>query len=191
MIIQQPNEFFKCVARGVRYASEKYGGKEFALEYGGNEMAGYHTGPAFHVGLLVGSRHSHLDNAGYSYDQKALREGIKLTPEKVAKQLIKEEQWRQILTSLVICLFARGIYTPPVVVKALKVMGYNFTEDDLYKVGRKILVMKYEFKIREGINIKNIKFPQRVLETPTPHGTLSEEFLKRATELYLELLNMT
>ena len=190
MIIGQPNEFFKCVARGVRYASEKYGGKEFALEYGGNEMAGYHTGPAFHVGLLVGSRHSHLDSAGYSYDQKALKEGVKLTPEGVAKQLIKEEQWRQVLTSLVICLFARGIYTPPIVVKALKVMGYDFTEEDLYKVGREILVTKYEFKIREGVNVKDIKFPRRVLETPTPHGTLSEEFLKRATELYLEMLGV-
>jgi len=190
MIIKQPNEFFKSVARGVKYASEKYGGKEYALEYGGNEMAGYHTGPAFHVGLLVGSRHSHLDSAGYSYDQKALKEGIRLTPEGIAKQLLKEEQWRQILTSLVICLFARGIYTPQVVLKALYVMGYEFTEDELHEIGKKILILKYKFKVREGFNVKDIKFPQRILETPTPHGRLSEDFLKKAAELYLEMLGI-
>ena len=36
----------------------------------------------------------------------------------VATALVKEERWRQVLTSLVICLFARGVYTEDVVLKA-------------------------------------------------------------------------
>ena len=189
-IVKQPNDFYRAVARGVRYASEVYGGRDFALEYGGNEMAGYHTGPAFHVGLLMGSRHSHLDSAGYSYDQKAFKEGVRLTPESVAEYLVSEESWRQVLTSLVICLFARGIYKPPIVVRALWVMGYDLTEDDLRRIGRDILRMKYEFKVREGVDLRDLRFPRRVLETPTPHGKLSEGFLRKAAELYLEKLGV-
>jgi len=43
----------------------------FALAFGGNEMPGYHTGPACHLTCLTGARHRHLDSAGYSLDQKA------------------------------------------------------------------------------------------------------------------------
>jgi len=56
---------------GLAKATEVYGGKDFALVYGGNEMAGYHTGYAFTLGQTVGARHSHLCNAGYQYDQSA------------------------------------------------------------------------------------------------------------------------
>jgi len=38
---------------GLAKATEVYGGKDFALVYGGNEMAGYHTGYAFTLGQTV------------------------------------------------------------------------------------------------------------------------------------------
>ncbi|MEM4032848.1 MAG: aldehyde ferredoxin oxidoreductase N-terminal domain-containing protein, partial [Zestosphaera sp.] len=69
-LVTQPNDFYKTLAAGVKKASEVYGGSEFALVFGGNEMPGYHTGPGAHIGYLIGLRHSHLDNAGYSVDQK-------------------------------------------------------------------------------------------------------------------------
>ena len=70
-IVSQPNDFYAALARGAEYASQHYGGADYALAMGGNEMAGYHTGPACYVGYLAGARHSHLDNAGYALDQKA------------------------------------------------------------------------------------------------------------------------
>ena len=36
------------------YATKKYGGMEGAMAIGGNEVSGYHTGPASIVGQLVG-----------------------------------------------------------------------------------------------------------------------------------------
>ena len=96
------------------HAAAVYGGADFALTFGGNEMPGYHTGPGCHLGYLTGARHSHLDSAGYSLDQKAGAKGETLTPEGVAAGLLEEERWRQVLTSLVICLFARGMYTPDI-----------------------------------------------------------------------------
>jgi aldehyde:ferredoxin oxidoreductase len=56
-------------------------------------MPGYHTGPACHLGYLAGARHSHLDSAGYSLDQKAAAKGEALTPDGVATALLGEERW--------------------------------------------------------------------------------------------------
>ncbi len=185
-IVDQPNEFYQALARGAEYAASKYGGEEFALTFGGNEMPGYHTGPAAYVGFLTGARHSHLDSAGYSYDQKMFKAQETPTPEKIAEQLVKEESWRQILSSLVICFFARNIYKPEIVVKALKTMGYDFTVEDLNKLGREILKKKYEFKFREGFDPNKLRIPKRILETPTPHGKLTEEEIRKAANLYFE-----
>jgi len=40
LIIEQPNDFYQALARGVEYASSRYGGQDFALAIGGNEMPG-------------------------------------------------------------------------------------------------------------------------------------------------------
>ena len=187
-IIYQPNDFYKALAKGVEYASSIYGGKDFALSFGGNEMAGYHTGPGAHIGLLIGMRHSHLDNAGYSLDQKILTKE-KITPEQLAEKLILEEEWRQILTSLVICLFARGIYSPDIVSQALAIMGYDLSFEDMQNVGREIYKKKYQFKVREGFSLDRLRLPKRVFEIPSPTGKISKEFVNDAIKYvkkYLE-----
>jgi len=98
-IVSQPNDFYRALARGAEHAAALYGGLDFALTFGGNEMAGYHAGPATHLGYLTGARHSHLDSAGYSLDQKAGAKGETLTPAGVARGLLEEERWRQVLTA--------------------------------------------------------------------------------------------
>ncbi len=184
LIVEQPNDFFKALSRGVDYASSKYGGSEFALAFGGNEMPGYHTGPAAHVSHLVSSRHSHLDSAGYSLDEKANAAGKKLTAEGIADSLLTEEKWRQILSSLIICYFARGIYTDDVVVKALRTLEYQSTPEDLMELGSSILKAKYNFKTREGFSFAKLRIPARIFETPTPSGKLSEKFIRDSIRLY-------
>ena len=185
-IVAQPNEFYMDLAKGVEYAASKHGGLDFALAFGGNEMPGYHTGPAAHVGYLTGSRHSHLDSAGYSVDEKAVTSGKKLEAEEIGKTLFEEECWRQILSSLVVCFFARGVYTPEVVVKALNVLGYNLNIEDLRGIGREILKSKYRFKVREGFNLEKLRIPKRIFEVETPHGFFTEDFVRKAVKVYRE-----
>jgi len=182
-IAAQVNEFYETLGKGVTYTSSKYGGKEFALAFGGNEMPGYHTGPATHLGFLIGSRHSHLDNAGYNIDQKALAKISKLTPEEMIDKLIEEEAWRQILSSLVICFFARGIYKSELISKAFKTIGKEFNEKKLKKIGLKILKEKYRFKKREGFIIKNLEIPERIFQTETPSGKLSKEIFNEGLKI--------
>lgn len=177
-IVTQPNEFYRAAARGVDALAAKYGGADFALSFAGNEMPGYHTGPACHVGTLVGSRHSHLDNAGYSIDQKLMVKKA-LTPGDLARELVKEESWRQILSSLVVCFFARGIYTPEVVARALRVAGFELDPAGLTALGESIYREKVRFKIREGFDFDTLRIPKRILETAAPVA-IREDFLRQS-----------
>jgi len=147
-------------------------------------MPGYHTGPAAYVGYLTGARHSHLDSAGYSLDEKTI--GATPSPEKIAEELFKEEVWRQVLSSLVVCFFARRVYSPEKTAKALSAVGVERSEKELASLGEKILAEKYDFKLREGFNPENLRVPRRITETPTPHGKISEETIKRAVSFYVE-----
>jgi len=183
-IVGQPTDFYRALARGAEHAASIYGGAEFALALGGNEMPGYHTGPACHIGYLTGARHSHLDSAGYSLDQKHAREGVEPTPESIATALLGEERWRQVLTSLVVCLFARGVYDRETVLQALSCAGYDWTGDDLEQLGVEILRRKYSFKRREGFELSALRIPQRIMETPSPAGPFDETFLRRAIAHY-------
>ncbi len=178
-IVDRSNDFYKALGRGVEYASSVYGGESFALAFGGNEMPGYHTGPAAHLGVLIGARHSHLDNGGYATDQKTLVKQ-KMTPRELVDSLIDEESWRQILSSLVVCFFARGLYSPELVIRLLAVAGFDLSEDDLRRIGRDIYNEKYRFKIREGFAFNSLRIPERIFETPSPVDSLNERYLRDA-----------
>ncbi len=180
-IYEMPNEFYKNLAMGVEHASSVYGGKEFALAFGGNEMPGYHTGYAAHIGYATGLRHSHLDSAGYSLDQKVKD----YTPEEVVDRLIAEECWRQVLSSLVVCFFARGIYTAEIISKAFKPLGVEMNEEELKKIGEEIYREKLKLKLDMGFDPGKLRFPKRIFEIESLHGRLEEEFINKAMSHYI------
>ena len=188
-IVKQPNMFYEALASGVEIASERYGGGEYAMAFGKNEMPGYHTGAAAHIGHLVGSRHSHLDTAGYSLDQKILK-GQDMNDEETVEALLGEEAWRQVLSSLVICFFARGLYTHELVVKALGTAGHKIDEEGLNRLGLEILREKNRFKIREGFDPWNIRIPLRVFETESARGMIREETIREAIKSYFEKMEL-
>ncbi|MBO3798718.1 MAG: aldehyde ferredoxin oxidoreductase family protein [Candidatus Brockarchaeota archaeon] len=189
-IVSQPNEFYSNLAKGVEKAALKHGGMDFALSFGGNEMPGYHTGPAAHLTFLTGARHSHLDSAGYSIDEDNAKTGIRMTPRQIAEALFKEESWRQVLSSLVVCFFARGVYKPETVLECLKTVGFNpdISLEDLSRIGVETLKSKNEFKAREGFSHRDLRIPGRIFETETPLGTLEEEFIGEGIEEFFRLL---
>ncbi len=182
-LVSRGNEFYALLGRGVAAASERYGGREFALAFGGNEMPGYHTGPASHLGYLFGARHSHLDNAGYSVDQKNLGKGP-MPPEKLASALVEEEEWRQVVSSLVLCFFARKLYTEDIVARALRCCGFDLGPDRLKELGREILRDKYAFKVREGFDPRAESLPERIYQTPAPGGAIDRDYVAAAAAAY-------
>jgi len=188
-LARQKGEFYQILGKGVSFAASVYGGEEYALAFGKNEMPGYHTGPATYIGYICGARHSHLDNAGYSVDQKP-EEKFPETPEKIAEELYEEEAYRQILSGLVVCFFARGLYTREIIQEVLSVCGIPMTVEELDTLGRSILAEKYRFKVREGFSLEpeSIPIPKRILELPSGRGEINEEVIRRGIARYKELL---
>jgi aldehyde:ferredoxin oxidoreductase len=178
-LMARSNEFYDALANGVEQASGVYGGEEFALSFGGNEMPGYNTGAAAYVGYLIGARHSHLDNAGYSVDQKQKE----LSPKQLIEALISEEQWRQILSSLVVCFFARGIYSPELIEKSLACTGMDIAKEEFSTLGETILGEKFVFKKREGFSFDNLRIPQRIFQIETPRGKISADYIQQCIAL--------
>ncbi len=181
-IVKKKNEFYSALAEGVEVASEKYGGQNFAMALGKNEVPGYHTGPASIIGLTVGVRHSHLDNAGYSIDQKAAKKN--LSPEEMVDAIIQEDDSRGVYNSLVGCLFARGVYSTENIIEALGSVGIEKTEEELEVLGRKIFDEKYRFKKREGFDLAAARIPRRFYETISTMGMVDPETIEMMMEIY-------
>lgn len=183
-IVEMPNKFYQTLAKGTAAAAAEYGGGDFAVNLGGLEIAGYHTGPASIVGQMVGVRHSHLDNGGYSIDQKASSQ--QLNEEQMVDKLIYEDYWRMINNSLVCCLFARGVYGEQNIVDALASVGIEKTRKELDAMGREIFLAKYEFKKREGFDIDKLTIPGRFFGTISQMGMLKEYTIQQMIKLYRE-----
>ena len=171
-IAKRKNEFYINLGRGVRHASEVYGGEDFAMHIAGNEMPGYHTGYGSLTGAAVAARHSHLCNAGYSIDQ-SMKEGD-LDPEKIAESLLKEEIERCMLNSLVMCLFSRKVYDRATILSAFAAVGEELTDEDLSATARRNYATKLRIKKALGFDLKDVRFPKRFFQTPTMHGVLNE-----------------
>jgi aldehyde:ferredoxin oxidoreductase len=188
-IVKQPNEFYRSLALGVEHAASKYGGLDFALDYNKVEPAGYHTGPLFHASLAIGARHSHLDAGAYSMDEKLVSSGgTPPPPEEAARLIIEEESWRQVLNSLVLCLFARGVYSKQLVEKALKALGYTIDSAKLTELAQAIYLEKHAIKFLEGFDPEKTRIPKRITETPTPLGHITENYLKAIIAYYAKLI---
>lgn len=181
-IVKAPNEFYGALARGVDYAAKKYGGLDYAMALGGNEVSGYHTGPASIVGQLVGVRHSHLDNAGYAVDQKAVKKPM--DAEMMVDELIKEDNSRGVFNSLVGCLFARGVYTEENIIDSLGTVGIVKTKDDLMELGKRIFEEKYKFKVQEGFDLSKVRVPRRFYETVSAAGLVTPETVEEMLRIY-------
>lgn len=179
------NPFYVTLARGVGAAAEKYGGKEFAVSLGKNSPAGYHTGYAFVVGTLVGARHSHLSNAGYSIDQTAMVK--KVSVEQMVGFLVEQEDWLNVLNSLVACYFSRSVYAKEFAVRALAAVGIQRTEDELMRLGKEIFHNLYNFKLREGFDITKEVIPKRLLETESPVGRLDPKAIEQMVSHYIKV----
>ena len=181
-IVNGSNEFYRALARGVDYAAEKYGGRDFAMALGKNEVSGYHTGPASIVGQLVGVRHSHLDNGGYAIDQKAVKKPM--DAEMMVDEIIKEDNSRGVFNSLVGCLFARGVYTEENIIDSLGAVGIVKTGEELQDLGKRIFDEKYKFKVQEGFDLAQARVPKRFYETVSAQGMVTPETVEEMLRLY-------
>lgn len=180
------NEFYADLEKGSVFCGEKYGGKDFAIAFGKNEAPGYMTGLHAFLGYGTGVRHSHLDSAGYSIDQKKINSSK--TDTDWTKDMYKEAVWRMALNSLVICLFARNIYTPAVVSEGLKLLGMEaFDETTVGNTARLIHAMKIRQKMNFGFKFSDLYLPARLEKAVTTCGHVTREQFDEQVKVFQSL----
>ncbi len=173
------NEFYRLLGQGTLKAAGRYGGTDFACVLG-QEMGGYATGEVFFASQALGLRHSHLDSSGYTYDQKYKDKNVT----KAVEFLLKDEQGRVFLTSMVACLFARSVYTDELLASCLKTVGYGLLADTIGPVSRNIQQLRWKNRLATGFSPEAVTIPKRFFEITTGKGKIDEKFLLQLKEEY-------
>lgn len=168
------NDFYRLLASGVERAAAHYGGSEFACVLG-QEMAGYATGEVFFVSQALGFRHSHLDSAGYAYDQRHETPEV----EDACRHLFAEEQGRCLLTSMAACLFARAVYTEERLAACLEAAGWSDIASRLPEIARRVQAARWRLRLKGGFAPEKVLLPRRFTEIATWKGPIDPDFLAR------------
>jgi aldehyde:ferredoxin oxidoreductase len=167
------NAFYRLLGQGTLKAAEMYGGKEFACVLG-QEMAGYATGEVFFTAQALGFRHSHLDSGGYAYDQQHAAQDVSAA----VIFLLQDEASRALLTSMVACLFARGVYTDAILAECLQSLGYNNLATNISQLGKDIQKLRWQTRIASGFRPESVTIPKRFHQVTTWKGPVDPHYLQ-------------
>lgn len=178
------NDFYQLLANGTLKAAAEYGGQDFSCVLG-QEMAGYATGEMSYISQALGLRHSHLDTGGYSLDQKGEAPPL----DQALDFLIKDEQVRVMLTSMVSCLFARSVYTEEILSQALSVLGMNELAGNLTEATNKLTGLRWQVRLACGYKPQGVKIPKRFFEIENWKGVPSRNYYNQLAQKYSEYIN--
>lgn len=175
------NRFYTLLGKGSLIAAAEYGGEDFACVLG-QEMAGYATGETFYVAESLGFRHSHLDSSAYSWDQKHDSKDV----DEICDVLIREESARAYVTSMVACLFGRGVYSEDQLKECLESVGYAEIATNSDDLGNRIQALRWKTRFDTGYNPDKIKIPKRYNDITTWKGKTDPEFMGRLKKGYAD-----
>ncbi|MBI5018326.1 MAG: aldehyde ferredoxin oxidoreductase [Deltaproteobacteria bacterium] len=173
------NDFYRLLSSGVLRAAARYGGEEFACVLG-QETAGYATGEVSFVSQALGLRHSHLDAAGYSYDEKGAGSDVGAAVE----FLSADERSRALLTSMVGCLFARSVYGDDLLAECLRVIGFETLAGRLPEAAAEIQRRRWAVRLATGYDPKTTRIPGRFTEVSNWKGAVDPAFLSALQQAY-------
>ncbi|BBD06768.1 aldehyde ferredoxin oxidoreductase C-terminal domain-containing protein [Desulfovibrio ferrophilus] len=174
--------FWKELAQGVKSAARVYGGKDFACVLG-QEMAGYASGPTFFAAQAMNFRHSHLDNACYSYDLECGG-----PPEDAVRFLLRDEHRRVMVNCMVGCLFGRHIYSTDVLAECLDSVGHWEAASHLDELAEDARRRRWRLKFATGFNPDAVRLPKRFSEVVTPNGAVTVQALEAVRSQYAKAL---
>ena len=173
------NDFYRLLGQGTMKAAEHFGGADFACVLG-QEMGGYATGEVFFVSQALGLRHSHLDAGGYAYDQKGKAPDVN----DAVQFLVEDERARVLLTSMVSCLFARGVYGEQVLSDCLRSVGYTTLAESIGAVSSHVQKLRWRQRLRTGFDPRTVSIPKRFLEVETWKGKIDGAYLGALKDAY-------
>jgi aldehyde:ferredoxin oxidoreductase len=161
------------LAEGSRAASRTVGGDSgsFAPHVKGLEMPGYEprTLHAMALGLAVNARGADHNRSGaYEADLSGDLERLE-GGDAHAAAAIETEDRAAVMDSMILCKFLRGVFTDPFAEWAALlsgVTGWDVTGAELHETGRRIVMAKRVYNIREGWQPEDDWLPDRLLREP-------------------------
>ncbi len=164
------------LAEGVKAASQKVGGAEFAVHVKGLEIPGYDPRGSIGMALAYATADrggDHLRAWPIAYE--AFGEMDPFSPDGKAEIVIKEQNENSVLWSLTSCDFVK--YSAEDAVEMLNAVGFNLTVDEYLKIGEAIYNLVRLFNVREGFGRKEDTLPARFRE-PIKGGAAKGRYIK-------------
>ncbi|EPR39775.1 aldehyde ferredoxin oxidoreductase [Desulfovibrio sp. X2] len=177
------NEFYRDLAQGAMTAARKYGGEDFACVLG-QEMAGYATGETFFASQSLSFRHSHLDTGAYGYDQKKHDKDV----DKAVKYLVDDERERVLLTCMVSCLFARGVYKKELLAECLSAVGLPDLAANMDAPAEAMQRLRWRMRLATGYDPAKTRVPKRFMQIETWAGKMDQDYLDSLRSAYTDAI---
>ncbi|SFR05223.1 aldehyde ferredoxin oxidoreductase family protein [Desulfoscipio geothermicus] len=165
------------LALGVKGLSEKYGGKEFAMQVKGLEFPGYEPRGSWGMGLAYAtSDRGACHTRAWPIADEAYGDMDPFTIEGKAELVVGLQHYNAAKFSTILCDFwALSLET--VAELLTLVTGKQYTEKDLKIIGERIVNLARMFNIREGFDAKDDRLPQRIYKEALKTGATAEKLL--------------
>lgn len=161
------------LAEGVMRAAEKIGGgaERFAMHVKGMEL------PAYDPRGALGMALAYATSCRGGCHLKAWTIGVEIltpkfdrfSPEGKGELVAQLQDVRAVVDSIGVCVFATRCIRIKEMQRILAtITGWNYTEEDLLKIGERICNVERLIAIRDGISRKDDNLPPRLLEESTP-----------------------
>jgi aldehyde:ferredoxin oxidoreductase len=186
------------LAEGSRRAAEDLGAEasHWAMHVKGMELPGYEPRSlkTMALGLAVSPRGAcHNRSGAYEADFSGQVDRLQIDAQRGAL-VAASEDFSAVLDSLIVCKFLRKCFTdfyPEAAELTRKVTGWEFSEQDLRRVGERINTLKKLFNIREGWQPQDDWLPPRLLSEKLPTGVvqgvgLTEDELSQMIDSYYQ-----
>ncbi|HID17048.1 TPA: aldehyde ferredoxin oxidoreductase [Candidatus Bathyarchaeota archaeon] len=183
------------LAEGVKAASEKLGGKEFAMHVKGVEMTGYDSRglKTAALGYAVSRRGAHHQTHG-AYGPDLSGKVDRFKAEKGRGKLVVEGEDRYVIfDSLTLCKFTRGAWSGLEEIAEVYrlVTGFQTSASELIKTAERINNLARIYNLREGLKKSDDTLPPRIMKDPIPEGPakgskISQEELNLLVNDYYE-----
>jgi aldehyde:ferredoxin oxidoreductase len=89
-----------------------------------------------------------------------------------------------LLTSLVSCLFARGVYGDQVIADCLRSVGYTTLADRIGTVSGHVQQLRWRMRLGTGFDPRTVSIPKRFLEIETWKGKIDGAYLDALKAAY-------
>ena len=184
------------LSRGVKYASEKYGGTDFAMQVKGLEFPQYEPRGSWGMSLSYAvSDRGACHMRAYAPNEEVFAASIPpYTSEGKGQMVYNLGEFNAVKFSLCICDFWGTISYDIMAEMLTLVTGRQWTADEMGEVGRRVLNIGRAFNQREGFNRAHDTIPKRLVkdalggEGPAAGQKIPQEAFEDMLDQYYEVI---